>query len=526
MSDVVNLLEKRRKVELLKQRKKLVRENGLAFFRPHAKQEQFFTAGAYKRRYARTGNRFGKSEMGAAEDCAWAIGERTFFPVGHPLRTLGLPKHSTKGCIVVQDWDKANEIFTSYVEEGGAAQGKLFRFLPKDRIIAAKKGRSGAGIAEIHIKSIHGGTSVISIETVRSFVQNPMGCESSSWDWIHVDEPCPYDMWVALSRGLVDRGGSAWFTCTPLIEPWINDYFIPRHLTHARIDQPLANDETSKWVMTGSMHDNPYNSKEAIKAYEGDLNEDERACRIAGIPLALSGLVYKNFSRDHHIYTETPKGWRDATTPPPSYTIRVLIDPHPKIPHAVMFFATAPTGQTYVYRELFRQGLISDLVSTIVHVVGTYHVEDYLIDPIAFIENPITGTCMADEFYAAGLPVVPAIKDLTYGILKTNDRFNEREDGHATIFFHDSLDTFLFEIDRYVWDLKKERPVDRDDHMMECLYRAVLTGLTYVKETSHAVHYSPPNVTSQAWNGPRLRELTAFTKKEVKRHNFSQRCPN
>ena len=55
---------------------------------------------------------------------------------------------------------------------------------------------------------------------------NPMGLESSQWDWIHVDEPIPEAMWNAVSRGLMDTGGSAWFTCTPIAEQWINLKFI------------------------------------------------------------------------------------------------------------------------------------------------------------------------------------------------------------------------------------------------------------------------------------------------------------
>ena len=56
---------------------------------------------------------------------------------------------------------------------------------------------------------------------------NPMGLESSQWDWIHVDEPIPEGMWNAVSRGLMDTGGSAWFTCTPIAEQWINEFFLP-----------------------------------------------------------------------------------------------------------------------------------------------------------------------------------------------------------------------------------------------------------------------------------------------------------
>lgn len=504
----LELLNKRQELALLRERKRLKDENGLAFYRPHAKQDKFHRAATYKRRYVRTGNRFGKSDMGAAEDCAFALGYRPWYPEGDPARSLGIPRHSTKGCIIVQDWDKAHEIFTN--PEPGKSRGKLFKFLPKDSIVHTKKGRSGTGIAEIVVKSIHGGHSTIHLETVRSYVQNPMGLESSDWDWVHVDEPCPQPMWVAVSRGLIDRNGSAWFTCTPVTEAWINDYFIPRSLTRATFDAPYENAEARKWVITGSSHDNPHINKEALSQFEEDISEEEKACRILGIPMALSGLVYKDFSQDVHVYRECPHGWTDAQTPPRNYTIRTFIDPHPRTPHAVLHFATSPQGITYIFREMFRPGLIADITEHINAQVADYFVEDFLVDPIAYIENPVTGSCMADEFYAAGLPVSPAPKDLAYGILKTQAKFRERDShGNPTIFVHESCEEFLFEIDRYIWQQDKEKPVDENDHMMENLYRAVLTGLTYVREQKHNPNVKPVEITSHSWRSG-LRDITPF----------------
>lgn len=506
----LELIRKRQELALLRQKKKLKEENGVAFYVPHAKQDLFHRAGKYKRRYVRTGNRFGKSDMGAAEDCAFALGYRPWYKEGDPARTVGIPRHSTKGCIVVQDWDKAHEIFTN--TEPGKSRGKLFRFLPKDSIVSTKKGRSGTGISEIVVKSIHGGHSTIHLETVRSYVQNPMGLESSDWDWIHIDEPCPQAMWTAVSRGLVDRNGSAWFTCTPLKEAWINDFFIPSSLTRATFDRPYTDEKASapKWVITGSSRDNPHISKEALAAFEEDISEEERACRIRGIPMALSGLVYKDFDQSVHVYRDTPAGWDDAQTPPQSYTIRTFIDPHPKTPHAILHFATAPTGHTFIFREMFRPGLIRDITEHISAQVEGYHVEDFLCDPIAWIENPITGSCMADEFYEAGLPVSPAPKDLSYGILKTQAKFRERDvQGNPTILVHESCEEFLYEIDRYIWQEGKEKPVDENDHMMENLYRAVLTKLNYVREEQREVNYKPIEVTSTGWRG-QLREQVPF----------------
>lgn len=525
------LIDKRRHLELLRKREKLREENGLAFYRPHRKQDLFHRAGNYKRRYMRTGNRFGKSQMGAAEDCAWALGERSWYPKDDPARTVGLPRHSTKGCIVVENWAKCEEIFTNM--EAGTSQGKLFQYLPKDSILKVSKGNAGS-IDKISVQSIYGGTSTIKIETVRSFLQHPQSMESGNYDWIHVDEPCPEAMFKALARGLIDRGGSAWFTCTPLREMWINDYFLPHHMARATFTDAYVRTEGVKgkdlaehrWMLTGSSRDNPYITDHDIDVFLDDLgaaDEASVATRIDGVPMALTGVIYKDFSHDIHIYggdrtLGCPAGWEDEQTPPQSYTIRTLIDPHPKTPHAVLHFATSPTGHTFIFRELFRPGLIKELVEHIEAQVDGYHVEDFLVDPIAFVENPITGTCMADEFYASGLPVVPAVKDLAYGVLKTQQKWRERDpQDNPTIYVHESCDQFLYEIDRYVWDQDKEKPVDRDDHMMECLYRAVLTGLEYVDNDDRRPTPKPMDITSSSWksHSSLLRPFDPSTDKQV-----------
>jgi len=95
------------------EKEEVYRKRRLWFFQPSPKQYKFFENCATKRRAGFCGNRFGKSTLGVVEDCCWLIGYRPFFPEGHPLRTLGIPKHGVKGFVVAEDWDKVKEIFTN-----------------------------------------------------------------------------------------------------------------------------------------------------------------------------------------------------------------------------------------------------------------------------------------------------------------------------------------------------------------------------------------------------------------------------
>lgn len=479
MSSVAELLEKREYVAQLRRREFLRRNNGLAFYTPHAKQDQFHRAGNFKLRYARTGNRFGKSTMGAAEDLAWCLGERTWYPEGDPGRTVGLPTHPVKGVILVADWDKAEEIFTS--QEEGDRRGKLFAMLPSAALVRVEKNQAGY-IAKIVIKSKWGGNSMIYIDTVKSFMSNPMGHESSDWDFVHVDEPIPEDMWIAYSRGLVDRNGAAWFCCTPVVELWINDKFIPSGRTREDFSQPYSDVATSKWIITGSIYDNERLSLDGIQRFVEGLPKDEVATRVHGRPRQLAGVIYKDFDPLIHVYYDAPKGWTDINRPPKNWTIRVAIDPHPRTPHAVLFAATSPWDITYFWAEIFNHCFTSDLCDQIKLILGDLEPLSIICDPIAWIEHPNTGETMADDFHRCGVQVWPAPKDLQRGILRTGEKLRERDSkGHPTLQFSHNLVETIHEFDRYVWDQKKETPYDKaPDHMMECLYRLVIGGLDYV----------------------------------------------
>jgi len=507
MPSIVDKIKLKEEVERLKRYDRLVAEFGLIAYRPHYKQDLFHRAGHYDNRFLRTGNRFGKSDCGGAEDCAWLLGERVWYKYPFDvidgqgqvrrrhdpakaedaaLVTLGIPSHPVKGLIIVADWDKAEEIFTSQVQ--GERQGKLFKFLPKSRITYVGKNQSGK-INEIRVKHISGGESVVMLDTVRSYKSNPLGQESSDWDFIHIDEPCPEEMFKANARGLMDRSGKCWFTCTPLFEMWINDKFLPGGTFRDNIDTERTNvveiDEfkITHWMIGGSTYDNPHLTKKAIATFMADLTADERETRISGRPASLAGCVYSQFNRDVHIWQKDapPKGWFDWTKPPVHYTIRVAIDTHPATPHAVLFAATAPTGHVFFYNEIFEKIFIGDLCNLIKDRLHGVWPTRVLLEQAAYNDDPFDGITIADEFLSSGLPVERAVKDLAYGIQRVQQELSRTDDrGRPILNFFPYLNETFREFDRYVWDPAKGKPRDKDDHMMECLYRLVLTGLEYI----------------------------------------------
>ena len=487
-SPTLSLYRARRELALARRAKELRRENELFFFKPHPKQCLFFQNAGARYRYARTGNRFGKSEMGAAEDVAFALGYRPWIAEGDPLRTLGIPPHPTKGLIVCTTWKKSREVFTE--TDSGGALGKLFKYIPASCLGDPTRNHSGF-IDRIPVKHVSGEWSVILLDTIEGFKKNSLAQESSVHDWAHIDEPIPEQMWKAIARGLVDRGGRAWFTCTPLTEPWIDEAFVPS----------LGNDrgESStfsfgdRFMMTGTMRDNPHNSEEDIKSFLAWLTDDEKECRLNGLPTSFAGLVYKEFSWNSHVLRDPPPGWVDPRGvpsweyPPRDHTLRFAIDYHPRKPHAVLFIATSPLDRHYVYQEIWRSCLMSELVIDIKSVLhGGEPTVPGLIDPLASTPNRVTDITPLEEVMRLGLPVMPATKDPHNGILRVKEVLSERDrTGQPTIVFNGGLPRTLMEVSRgFVWDGETNKPVKNNDDMMENFYRLCLQGLSYIEPAS------------------------------------------
>lgn len=516
-SDVLLL---RREVSIEKRRKQLRTENAIFFYQPHPKQVLFHSAASYHYRYARTGNRFGKSEMGGAEDVAFALGYRPWLDENNPLRTLGIPKHTTKGLIVSVDWDKSEEAFTSF------ETGKLFKYIPKSALIGYEKNHSGA-IDLIRVRHCSGGVSTIHLDTVKSFKQNPLGQETSYWDWIHYDEPPAEGMYKANIRGLIDRDGRVWFTCTPLEEPWIDQLFLPDVQEQTKADLGTTS-HGDFWMMTGATDDNPFNTPEAIDRVMSQYTEEERETRRSGVPRAYSGLVYKEFQWETHVQREPPIGWKAWSDPPADYCLRFAIDYHPRKPHHVLFLATSPQEYHYIYDEIFVSCLMSELVAEIRLALRLRDpTVPGLIDPLSDTPNRVTDITPLEEVLRLGLPVMAATKDPYNGILAVKELLKTRDRAKNPILvINAACRRTIFEIARgYVWDEDTNKPKKENDDAMENLYRLALQGLSYIEPAKLNDYTSPRtyNFSTPSIIHPDEFALPDTSRERDKRERFAKR---
>jgi hypothetical protein len=474
-------LIKQEEIRLLRQREELVKKFGLKYYTPHAKQDAFHRAGGrFKSRAVFAGNRFGKSDCGCAEDCAQALGHRPWLPLSDPARTAGIPQRPQKVLVITTDWGKVDEIFTS--QRG--TMGKVWKYLPQGFVKSKKTNHSGA----IEVMDCENG-SLIQFDTVESFKKNPQSAESSDWDVIHVDEPCPEKMFNAHARGLIDRDGQEDVTLTPLREPWIYDRFYGDQDTRSMVEAGGAHVLDRKgeelWSVTGSIWDNPYLSERAIARYLNNLDDpEERECREKGIPLQFAGLIYKEFETALHIMQRVPDEWDDFDRPPANWPVYLQLDPHPQTPIAGLLCTVSNTHRRYIFNEIWKKGIAKEIAKEVFDKIGPRWLVRALGDPSVFNRDQLTDSCQADDFGEHGLWLDRAVKDLDRGILAVKAALKERySDGLPAWMVSPKCKRFIYEIKRWHWD-KDNKPIDRDDHTLECFYRMVLDNPTWTERSS------------------------------------------
>lgn len=489
--DTLDLL--RRRVEVQRALLHLAKTNGIAFYRPHYLQHRFHTSTA-KRRGVFTGNRFGKSKMDAAETAAWMIGERTWYKASfdiygvdfgeggkdrkrvirerheghdaHPYVRCGIPSFPTKQLVVCANWNKVDEIWTA---QSADRPGYIWQFLPQGW---AKGWVNHAGVID-HIVGKNG--AVLDFLSVDAFKKNRMVAESSDYDRIVFDEPAPEDLWKALARGLVDRAGQADFALTALEEVWI-----PERFDSASDNPDGISAFRDRFSFRASMYDNPHLLDQAIADYEAELTDDEKQCRLHGIPLEYSGLVYKEFNKTPgtgHVLDTLPEGWRDWHLPAPKTLLYCRVDTHPVKPHAVSFFAVGPAEIPIQCHELFiacDADTLAETINAYVKLTGCF-LAGIKCEPAAWIKDPSNRTVsIAKRLSAHGLLIRPASKDLSNGILIVKSALKQRK-----FFITPNCRRTLWEFSRYRYDPETGKPVDENDHFMENLYRLIIDGVRF-----------------------------------------------
>lgn len=434
------------------------------------------------------GNRSGKTTAGANEG-RW-IAEGT-----HPFHSFRLPN---KGCIVLQD-------FQTHAKD--IMEPKIREWFPPGLIEGVETNSVGA-IVKYRLK--HGSTI-----DVKSHEQDLKVFEGSDYDWVWFDEPPPEAIFKAMWRGLTDRRGIAWFTGTPLTEPWLYDVY-----------QKAAaeNNKGMYWSIFSSIHDNAKNLGEGsaeegelrIKEFLETLDDDEKEAREHGRFLHMRGQIFKTWKRGTH--TVKPFPW------PNSWPVLLSLDPHPRKPWALSFLGLSPAGFRFLLSSHYLDGVVEDVAEAILNLKdeivlerdGVPKIQSCWIDNYAKVESMIKrGTTILDELNRLVTPTIPRFQTAPKNVeekisifkswLKVKDSKYGPRPGFM-VFDTPENKGFIYEIEHYVWAsqrgtrrrLLRNTPEKENDDILDTIMQLGLVLDSKKLQNSHDQHPKVHNYTKRA----------------------------
>lgn len=336
-------------------------------------------------------------------------------------------------------------------------------------------------------------------------------------DGIHFDEESTEGHWqqglmrVVSTKGRLIMGMTAEQGVT-----WTEDQiFTPGEQGHPDI-----------FVMEMSTYENPINSKAVVEKIKAQcLDEAEVQIRIYGKRANRGGNVFKTYKQ------EKPWVIEPFAIPADEGMLLASIDPHPQIPHAVAWMWVDFNGiyhplyngkpNLYIVAEMFEPGHIPYLTSMMrlkEHDLGRAH-DLCMCDPSAWNKHQADehSKSVFEQLTDNGVYPIKGSKDLAGGIIKMNEMFALDMDAEGTTRDHPQLmifntcDRFLWELKNYRWQppprtrqgegrSPKQKPVDKDDHLVEAVRRMC----EYVYDGELEVFESVPKRPQLSVNGQLL----------------------
>ena len=356
--------------------------------------------------------------------------------------------------IVGQDWEKHIK---------SVLMPALKKWWPKNRPVKVKKNNQGVDAFWTDLKT------KATLE-IMSNLQDSDLHEGWDGDAVLYDEPPKRDIRVANARGLIDRTGRELFAMTLLKEAWVDREVIKKVLEDGRPDPSVFNVTGDIWSNVGFGI-----TKEGVEQFAGLLTDDEKSARIDGVPSYMSGLIYSTFSRK---YKDRGGHLVKRFQVPLDYMVDIAIDVHPREKQAVLFVATDPRNDRYLCDEVWGHGNGKWIAESILRKINyhSYRVNRIIIDPLS------KGDSNNDEsvyetisriLLGKGYILETATKDKDQGILDVKNHLMGPNQQPSMFFFDDMIRT-IYEIEGYMWDKDTQKPQDKDDHMMENLYRICL----------------------------------------------------
>lgn len=414
------------------------------------------------------GRRSGKTTAGIVEVCWAALGI-------HPYLDYPAPPLNIRICSV--DFASGKQIVLP----------QLYEWLPRQAI---NKWWSDDRILEL--------TNGTAIE-IKSYDQDIEKFEGTSRHMVLMDEEPRMDVYESNYLRTIAKNidGKLLITCTPLHGmTW---------LYYTLYDNPAAiPPAVEHWHV--ATEENPNLPVDAVANIKNDpAMRDNIEASLYGKFFSHEGLIYKQFDYDKHTIaplSEIPSDW----------LILLGIDPHDRNPHGVLFCGLTPSNTLIVFDEILESCIISDLAAKIRAKLGHRWPPNLaVIDTSANIVQSISGKSISEELLQKhGIYTIPAHKDIRAGRIKVNGLLEPGNDLKPKLYFTRNCFNLIREIRHYIWDDwayrrkdkldPKEKPMKKDDHLMDCLRYVAMTDIMY----------RPPGFGSERKIPEHLNPLTGY----------------
>lgn len=326
--------------------------------------------------------------------------------------------------------------------------------------------------------------------------------ESATIGLVWCDEPPPEAVYIACYARL-RMGGIFLLTETPLTgSQWLYDKFIEL--------PPEELEQQKKAVVHATLEDacvehgiRGFMPHERIENMASQYDEEEKLARVFGKHTHLAGLIFKRFDDSIHII-------KPFALKPSDWVVVHCLDPHTRVNDAGLWVAFGKE-RIIVCAELWGSYETDELAERIKNESYGYRIKMNLIDPSADIVDKHTGRSLMGDLKNYGLYYEQGSKARSSATRMIKDELDYRKHNDEFIkpphlYFFDTCPRTIWEMKHWQWEDwrgknkngrdPKERPVDKDDHMIECLGRALLSGvhwepLPVERETSHQLSLDP-----------------------------------
>lgn len=246
----------------------------------------------------------------------------------------------------------------------------------------------------------------------------------------------------------------------------------------------------------GSIYDNPYLPKDAVKDLEKRCySEEERQIRLLGHYVDSAGLVFPNFDRTRHVIPpfEIPSHWprfrgMDWGQRSPATCIWIAVDPD--------------SGKHYVYREYYRkEQTIVEICAAIKAMSGLERYALSLLDPSCWNREGHKDALGRDYtkalvYQMQGLPVVKANNDIQIGIDRVKQLLGRPDETPMLYIFDGAAPNLVREFMEWPWaavargvEVQQTNAPDKvdakyDDHALDPLRYVTVATKMMVKADS------------------------------------------